>query len=253
MRETADFMDHWDARQYVEFYYGRHKTVPKDEDDMFRFYAAALRAIGRHLPTALEIGCGPVLHRAAQMVRWTDRLDMAEFDDGNLEQLRMWLEGDPNAFDWSVYIGSKNGVVDVEGDGGTLAEREQMLRSRVHLMKCDLNSEQPLGKAVTYPLVACHYCAEWVIPNPEGYRQTLRRLSSLVEPGGWLFISGVHETEYCMVNNWPAHCATVRDTDLRSTLESLGYNPSTIRIDVTPGLEPEKSGIRGTFMSLARK
>jgi hypothetical protein len=253
MRETADVMDHWDAREYVEYYYGVHKTVPKDEEDMFRFYAAALRAIGRHLPSALEIGCGPVLHRAAQTVRWTDRLDMADFNDDNLRELRMWLENDPKAFDWSVYIGGKNGVVDIEGDGGTLAEREQLLRSRVHLMNCDLNNEQPLGKPASYPLVSCHYCAEWVIPNPEGYKQTLRRLSSLVEPGGWLLLSGVHDTEWCMVNNRPVHCARIRDTEIRSTLESLGYTPSTIRIDVTPGLRPEESGIRGTFMAHARK
>src|SRR4051794_32721387 len=111
MRETADVMDHWDAREYVEYYYGEHKTVPKDEEDMFRFYAPALRAIG-HVPRALEIGCGPVLHRAAQTVRWADRLDMADYDDGNIEQLRMWLDNDPKAFDWSVYMGGKNGVVD---------------------------------------------------------------------------------------------------------------------------------------------
>lgn len=246
-------MDNWDAREYLEYYYGIHETVPKDEEDMFRFFAAALREMGCHVPAALEIGCGPVLHRAAQLVRWTDRLDMADFNDDNLRELRMWLDKEPTAFDWSVYMGAKNGVVDVEGDGGTLEQREQMLRSRVHLMKCDLTQEEPLGKAASYPLVSCYYCAEWVIPNANGYAQTIRRLSSLVAPDGWLMLAGVHDTEWCMVNRKPVHCARVLDTELRSLLESLGYKASTIRIDVTPGARPEESGIRGTFMAHARK
>lgn len=251
-KDTTHILDHWDARQYLDYYYGPYTEVPADEADMFRFFAEALRAMGR-VPTALEIGCGPVLHHAAQTVRWTDRLDMADVQPQNIEEIRMWLRKDPNAFDWTVFLGGKNGVVDVEGDGGTLAEREALMRERIHVMPCDLSKDEPLGRPARYPLVGCYYCAEWVIPNSEGYKFTMKRLASLVEPGGWLMMAGVHDTDFCMINGKPAHCARIVDKELHPLLVELGFSPSTIRIDVTPGLRPEVSGIRGTFMSVAQR
>jgi len=243
----------WNARQYLDDYYG-HRTVPDDEAAMFRFIARGLREVGQRFESCLDLGCGPVLHHAAQVVPWVDRLDMADVDESNLEEIRRWIRNDPDAFDWSVFIGAERGVLDAEdGQGGTLAEREAMMRSRIKLLSCDLWEAMPLGKPVQYPLVTSFYCAEWVIPTDEGWRETMRKVTSLVASGGWLFLVGVHATEYSVISGRPARCARVTQDGVHAVLGELGFVPSTIHVDVTPGLRPQTTGIQGTFMAYAQR
>src|ERR1043166_1854363 len=191
--EPGHILRDWDARQYLDYYYG-HKSVPDDEAAMFRFFANALRGIGT-VEVGLELGCGPVLHHAAQVVPWARRLDMADVQEPNLEEIRRWLRRDPAAFDWSIFLDGPSGVLDAEDRKlGSLAEREALMRDRIQLIGCDLRDAQPLGKPVQYPLVASYYCAEWVIPTQDGWRETMTKVAGLVARGGWLLLAGVHAT-----------------------------------------------------------
>jgi len=251
--ETGDILRDWNARDYLDYYYG-HPTVPDDEAAMFRFIADGLAGIGRRFATGLDLGCGPVLHHAAQVIPWVERLDMADYHDSNLEEIRRWLRGDPGAFDWSVFLDGERGVLAAEGRRlGTLAERCARMRSQIQVRPCDLRGDLPLGQPAQYPLVTSYYCAEWVIPTAAGWRDTMRRASSLVAPGGWLFLAGVHATEFCVMNGRRVPCARVTEAEVRGVLADLGFAPSTLQIDVTPGLRPQVSGIHGTFMACAQR
>lgn len=251
--ELGHILRDWDARQYLDYYYG-HPSVPDDEAVMFRFLARGLRDIGRRFDTALDLGCGPVLHHAAQVVPWVERLDMADYQESNLEEIRRWVRGEPAAFDWSVFIGGDNGVLGAEeGRGGTLAEREALMRARINVMLCDLREALPLGKPVEYPLVISYYCAEWVIPSLAGWQETMRKVGSLVAREGWLFLAGVHATEYCMINGRRVPCARITEDALRRAFDELGFDAATVHLEVTPGLRPDVSGIQGTFMAYAQR
>lgn len=250
--EPGNVLNFWDAREYLAYYYG-HPSVPDDEAEMFRFFVGGLARIGRRFEAAIELGCGPVLHRAAQVVPWVDRLDMADVQDENLEELRRWLRRDPGAFDWSVYLDGDNGLLDIEGRRDTLADREAMMRARIRPVRCNLRVDSPLGAPAQYPLVTSYYSLEWVIPTMAGWRDTMRRATALVAPGGWLLLAGVHATDHCMVNGQRGVCAHVTEADLRAVLGELGFDPATLQITVTPGLQPEQSGIQGTFMAYAQR
>jgi len=63
----------------------------------------------------------------------------------------------------------------------------------------------------------------------------MRRVTSVVAPGGWLFLCGVHATAYCVINGRRVPCARVTSDDLRRVLGSFGFDGSTIRVAVTRG------------------
>jgi hypothetical protein len=92
-----------------------------------------------------------------------------------------------------------------------------------------------------------------VIPTVAGWRETMRKVAALVSDGGWLLLAGVHATDYCMVNGQRGVCAHVTADELRRLLCDLGFDASTLRITVTPGLRPAESGIQGTFMAYAQR
>lgn len=130
--ETGHILRDWNARDYLDYYYG-HPSVPDDEAMMFRFVARGLADIGQRFEAGLDLGCGPVLHHAAQAVPWVERLDMADFQDSNLEEIRRWIRRDPGAFDWSIFLDGARGVLDADDRKlGTLAEREALMRARIH-------------------------------------------------------------------------------------------------------------------------
>jgi nicotinamide N-methyltransferase len=251
--EMGNMLRDWDARQYLDYYYGE-PSVPDDEAVMFRFIARGLRDLGRPFATGLELGCGPVLHHAAQAVRWVERLDLADVQEANLEEIRRWVRREPGAFDWSVLIGGPRGVLDAEdGTGGSLADREALLRARVRPMRCDLRDALPLGTAAEYPFVASYFCAEWVIPTVPGWHETMRKVTALVSLGGWLFLIGTHATDYCMINGRRVPCAHLTRDEIRRAFDALGFDARTLRLEVTPGLTPEVSGIQEMFMAYAQR
>jgi hypothetical protein len=241
----------WDPATYLRDYYSI-AAIPRDEEVMFRFVADGLRQIGRRFDRGLELGCGPVLHHAAQLVPWVDRLDMADYLEANLDELQRWLARAPGAHDWSVYLGAPGGALDADG-GGSVAEREALLRERVQLLRCDLGREAPLGTPVQYPLVATFYCLEWVVPTTDGWRQTMSRVADLVSPGGWLFVVGVGDTEFCRIGSRRCPCARVSLADLEAALVENGFDRSTLVTAYEPGRDPATTGIRANLLSRVRK
>jgi nicotinamide N-methyltransferase len=251
--EMGHILRDWNAREYLKYYYGQ-PSVSDDEAALFRFIARGLRDIGRNFETGIELGCGPVVHHAAQAVPWVDRLDMADVQESNLEEIRRWMRRDPGAFDWSVLLGAANGALDAEeGRGGSIAEREALLRARINLMFCDLREPLPLGKPAQYPLVTAYYCTENVIPTVPGWRETMSKVTSLVASAGWLFLAGVHGTDFCMINGKRVPVAHLTEDEIRRALVELGFDASTVHLQVTPGRNPEASGIQGNFMAYAQR
>jgi NNMT/PNMT/TEMT family len=245
--EPEALMRAWDARAFLQEDYGE---VPDDEVVFFRFFATGLAAIGRELGRGLELGGGPTLHRAAQLVRWVRCLDLADYDESNLEEIRRWLRGDPDAHDWSAFF---RAAVQAERDGGSVADREALLRRRLgSLIPCDIRKPSPLGAAIPYDLLSTSFCLEWATPTFEGWRANLSRATDLLASGGWLFMLGVHDAEGRLIKGQPFRCARVTRADLRRELLALGFGPSTIQIELTPGTSPEAQ-IHEIFMVCAQK
>jgi hypothetical protein len=150
--------------------------------------------------------------------------------------------------------GSDGGDGGDGGEGGDgLAAREALLRERIRLMPCDLREEHPLGAPREYPLVTTYYCAEWVTPTLDGWRETLGKVAALVARGGWLLMIGAHATDYCVINGRRIPCAHVREDALRRALIELGFDPEAIQLERTPGVNPAVCGIQETFMLCARR
>jgi len=151
-----------------------------------RFIARGLRDIGRHFATASSSAAGRsciMLHRRC---RGSNRLDMADHQESNLAQIRSWLGDEPGAFDWSIFISGKHGVLDAEdGRAATLAEREgDDARADPAVAVRPARRPAALGAPGCVSAVMSYYCAEWVIPSIDGWRETMRRVTSVVAPGG---------------------------------------------------------------------
>ena len=95
----------------------------------------------------LDFGCGPVIANVISAARVATEVVLAEYTEEGRSAVRMWLEEDPNAFNWSPYF--KYVVQTLEGGTAEAAkEREKRLRSITKgVVHCDITQARPLRLA----------------------------------------------------------------------------------------------------------
>jgi len=237
LERASNFLEDWDVQGYLDEFYG-YAEVPPYSRSVLRFLVAHLQRIDRTFASALEFGCGPALIHAAALVPWVGQLDMADLQPKNLEAIEQWLRGEPTAFDWSTYIAGAGGVLDLEGRGETRASREALMRRRIRTRAGDITRELPLGEPASFSLVASFFCLEWVAPTAPAWGVHVARLVSMLEPGGWLFMTALHAAEGLRMGGRPYRCAHVTEAGLRGLLLELGFRADTICIELgAPCLE----------------
>ena len=120
------------------------------------------------------------------------------FADYTKKFLRKWLDGEPDAFDWSPYF--SHVVVNLEGKEEEEARKiegqvRKLVRATVH---CDINQDPPIERGFDdlYDVVMVSLVLEGTARSQEGYCSSLSRLARLVKPGGAIFYYGV-ENKFC--------------------------------------------------------
>lgn len=240
----------FDARAYLDQYF-----TTLDEEDYFtaRFLVSALARLPRNL-VVLEFGGGPVLSFVAAFARSAREIHFSDYVSANLDEVRRWLDRDPDAFDWRPQI-----RVALELEGGStspaaVARREGLMRRRVtRLLHGDATASAPLGAETRqYDLVSALFCTDVAVETAPEWFQEMRNLNTLVRPGGWLVIGIITGTASYMIGEraFP-HVDLTADDVNRAYLEN-GYHAGSLVMETlpVPGQHRDYSGL---LMAIARK
>lgn len=188
------------------------------------------------LDTALEFGCGPTIHHAAMLVPFVRSIHLADYLPQNLEQVRRWLNGHPEAHNWDVYLAgalAEEGLTRPED----LVERKEQLRQRVTALKQgNIRQENPLGDGATYDLVASFYCLEAVTADRAEWALFLARLARLVRPGGILLLGAVRRCNVYHVFEREFPTTYLDESDFAAELPRVGFPAEQTVIRVAEGV-----------------
>ena len=89
----ASFEDDWSPEAYLADYY---LEVQPDEHATMRFLSEASALVG-DVPVLLEFGCGPTVHHLLPFAVRADEIHVADFLERNLDAVRRWVDGSPEA------------------------------------------------------------------------------------------------------------------------------------------------------------
>ncbi len=224
----------WSPRRYLEQYYSSAAT--RDEVAQARFAARCLRTLQTSSRSALEVGCGPTPHHASSLAPFVDRITLADYIPSNLEEARRWVDQDPRAFDWDLWMtGTLAAELDVDASVAStlLPERQQLLRTRIRdYAAVDILRDPPLSEPRTFDLVASYYCLEALGLDLDGWRDCMRRLTELVAPGGALLLGAMRAATRYRVFEHEYPVTRVDEEDFAALLPELGFEDSSIRIEV---------------------
>lgn len=225
----------WESWRPVEYFrdYYSHQVEP-DEQAAIRFQVEFLRRAGREFPRALEYGCGPTLMRALAASAYVESLDMADRLADNLQRVRRWAAGDPQADDWSrftEYVLRCEGVAEPSRED--VLAREQRTRGALsELLLTDARNRLPLGpdRVASYDLLISGFCADCLSRSKTVWRRCMRNVFGLLKPGGSFVILSLRGCEGYRVGAQWFPGANIQSSDLKSVLLECGADPARLEI-----------------------
>lgn len=115
----------------------------------------------------------------------------------------------------------------IEMKGPYEAERrEQQLRDKVvSVVHCDIRQDSPIQNTEErlYDVVSTHLCLDTACESVDEYREGLRKLASLVRPGGSIVGSDMLGSSFYMVGDVRFSAIFLTKDDVRQALFDAGF------------------------------
>jgi hypothetical protein len=255
-RETDDIVRYEDVHGFASDYLATYYSgdITDDERTVLRFLVENFPKVG-HVKSILEVGCGPTVHHMIPAVPYTDSIVMSDFLQENLDSVMDWVSEREQAHDWTKLT---EFVLELEGIAvcrETTVGRENQLRAKIKSVeRCNLRSEAPLATKKLFPVVCCFYTTETVSVDLQQWREVMKHLASLVEPGGMLFMSALKQsTFYSLSPTRSLPTACLSESEFAEVLPVLGFKPSETIIKSRMLPDQEKEGLKGVLLICARK
>ncbi|MCB0194795.1 MAG: hypothetical protein KDJ65_22785 [Anaerolineae bacterium] len=253
MMETPishEYVTEFNPQSYLRSYY----TGPDSEDRFVtRCMVDALRTMPSDLLT-LELGGGPTLFAVATLAPYSREIHFCDLLPANLNEVRRWLENEPDAFDWGPYIEMTLEEEGLSATPANVAHRaEEMRRKVTRLLSCNALDPAPLGSTTqTYDLVVAQTSLDAMSATIEEWKQVMRNVSdTLVAPQGRLLVSLVSGTEGYSVGDKTFPVLPLTVDDVRQGYIEAGFKANTLQIETMPA--PDARDYVGLIAAVAQK
>uniref|UniRef100_A0A8C8S9I8 Phenylethanolamine N-methyltransferase n=1 Tax=Pelusios castaneus TaxID=367368 RepID=A0A8C8S9I8_9SAUR len=207
-----------------------------------------------HGHTLIDIGTGPTIYQLLSACDHFEEIIATDYLAVNREVLRRWVQGEPDAFDWSPYI---KHVCRIEGKGEQWKEKEKKLREKLkQILPIDVHQPKPLGSELCHPADAMvsTFCLEAVSPDWPSFERALQNITTLLKPGGHFLLIGALEESFYLAGEAKLSVVPVREADVKEALAKSGYQIHDFRSYVMPpGLKIGVDDVSGVFFAHAQK
>ena len=141
----------------------------------------------------LDYGCGPALaHIISAAGIPATEITLAEFAPECRKEVQLWLDKDPSAWDWTPYIKYVVQTLERNEDEHEIIRREESLRNSIKaVVPCDISQTPPIAEGFTgpcYDVVMSVLCLEGACETKGNYKAAIKKLTSLIKPGGYLLL-----------------------------------------------------------------
>ncbi len=207
----------------------------------------------------LEMGCGPVISHALPFVPFVESFIMSDYLDSNLELMRQCISRGEQAHNWSLHTAFVLRAEGVSPSKQNIHQRENLLREKIRSLAIgDLLSKRPLRSPTQFPVVSCFYSTEQAASDEVEWLDAISNLSSLVLPGGQLFMACLRETTYYAIHDQSKNPVRIPIVPISERLAAKGLQKAGFSLSRSEihsvdvgGLDEE--GIDGIILISAKK
>jgi|AP95_1055475.scaffolds.fasta_scaffold07485_2 hypothetical protein len=222
------------ARRYLDTYF---TGIDADEKVICTFLAEEYAKL-RGSPDMIDIGCGPCIQHVLSSVPYVKSIQLADYLEDNLDELRKWAQEQGGAFDWNHFTEFILQLETADSSSVEITARESALRGKItHIRQANVLNESVLGEDRQFGAVGFFYCAEAATRTKPEWRKAVSNVARLVEPGGRMFMASCRNTDFYTVEipGLPEEkipTANVDENDFKSLLPDIGFSLNDSRIEV---------------------
>lgn len=238
------------ARQYLEEIYSGE--LDKGSKCLMEFYSEIYRTLDG--ASLLEFGGGPALYSVLTAARYSGSIDFVDASEPCLEEVRSWLRGDADSFDWSAFTAYAlrcEGVSAFADRHTSIAERERLIRQKVaYVGLCDAFADDMLLGACRgpYGAIASNFCLDGITDDLGKWTELNRRLTNMLSPNGLFVTTAVRRGRFWGTGGERYAAVPLTLADLAYLYESLGFDEAVSReVDLTG-----REGYDGIIMMAGR-
>ncbi|KAM8939574.1 nicotinamide N-methyltransferase-like [Pelodytes ibericus] len=168
----------------------------------------------------IDVSLGPVISHLLPFCEQFKEITILECDDRCIKDLEKWKNNHLDSSDWAHV---SKAMMDLHGECNVWQEKEEALRRKVKLvLKCDFDKEN-LTDPITLPKADC-IISTWLLgcisKDHAAYCSNLKKISSMLKPGGRLILFGDINMSYYVVGQEKFHYLTYDEEFLRASLNA---------------------------------
>ena len=233
LRKAEDYGEHFDVESYLQSRF----VVPKGVEDSSKSQPLSFQLSAFHefytqynshwdASTArlLEVGGGPVIWQLIPACPYVKEIVFTDYLEKCLKQVRLWRDKDPSAHNWGPFFEYVVGNLEGETGKDTAVQREEDLRSKVTVERCDLNQDDVVDpKLGTFDIISTSYCLACIAGNKKELEDYHVKLARRTTVGGYLLnITSIESSWYRLDNEEFKHVWVTCD-DVKAMMEKAGY------------------------------
>jgi hypothetical protein len=247
---TADW-SLFDPRAYLDEYY---RDLGAENMALLRFHAEVFSGLPQG-GSLLDFGGGPTIYPLISAAPRVAQIHFTDYLESNLDEVRRWLAGQPDAFDWSDFI---RAALELESSercsAADVEQRASAIRERVtRLAGCDASRTPPLEYPhLPYEIVLSNFCAESATSDRAQWQSYMGNIASLLKPGGWLVISALKGATSYAVGSSSFPAVDIAEDDLLELLEDGGFPRKRIELCSVPADRATRD-YQGLILAVAQK
>ncbi|KAG8453312.1 hypothetical protein GDO86_000087 [Hymenochirus boettgeri] len=176
---------------------------------------------GDHL---VDISIGAIMFPLFPIFEYFKEITILKLNDVCVNEIQKWIRSDEDAFNWDLAF---KYMMELEGNSEGWQDKEEKLRKTIKsVVKCDLSKES-LVDTVLVPKADCLFTA-WILDtvseDKTSYRQNLKKISSLIKPGGHLIMIADINTSWILVGGHKFHILSYDEDFFKNALKDEGYS-----------------------------
>jgi hypothetical protein len=186
----------------------------------------------------------------------------------NLDEIELWLNGEPRAFDWTPFIRraleleaeleQERAVGEPYQRASTeqIAARASVIRGRITaLLPGDVRQSSPLGDIGdgAYDIVMALFCLEAAVSTTEEWQQVVANVATLLKPKGVLVLAALADSTGYRSGAQRFTIQRITEDTCRAALRSAGFDEATIHIEHVGASTPDANVYQGALLCTVQK
>jgi hypothetical protein len=204
--KPKDYETEFNPEAYLQFYYS---SKALDDGTRLSLFALPMFAymIQAKVPenlrqSLIDIGAGPTVYSAISFRDVVKRVYLTDYVEKSLTMLDDWLyQRTPFSWERAIHVIARTEGLHLKNDKevNAVEEKARKLVENGGIFKADvhtknvliLNNDQQKPKDQTYDIAVSVFCLESACSTHDEYKQALKNIIALINPGGYLILGSV--------------------------------------------------------------